>query len=173
MQVLGQLPSTSQATRVQLTVTVIELASGRGATLRVAPWRKSDRLRYKLDDRLALRPRFLLIVHFSESGLRLGGRSWWRWWFWRLRELLESSTMPPNKTLVSFVAEMESPVEWLEVVAAQESRNSMELRLAHSSFQADYPRECTVTCLASGESRTGHHPCITCEVGSVKVRLCC
>lgn len=51
----------------------------------------------------------------------------------------------------------------------QRSNYSVEMNLQHEAFGDP----CTVTCLASGESRTGVNPCIECSVGERVVRLCC
>lgn len=61
-------------------------------------------------------------------------------------------------------------VEGLSEVAIRQPNDSRaEIDLHHAAWL----NQCTVTCEASGESKTGHHPCITCSTGEVIVRLCC
>jgi hypothetical protein len=61
-------------------------------------------------------------------------------------------------------------VEGLSEVAIRQSDDSRaEIDLHHAAWLG----QCTVTCEASGKSKTGHHPCITCSTGVVTVRLCC
>jgi hypothetical protein len=53
-------------------------------------------------------------------------------------------------------------------VAFRRNRQNVDLQLLHDPG----PDQCTVAC-ATGEERTGHHPCVTCSVAGITIRLCC
>lgn len=61
-------------------------------------------------------------------------------------------------------------VEGLSEVAIRQPNDSRAEIDLHHAASLD---QCVVTCEASGESKTGHHPCITCSAGEVTVKLCC
>jgi hypothetical protein len=70
---------------------------------------------------------------------------------------------------------------WVEVKASSYGARALEVRQLSDTFvQADVlhgsttaEAQCTVTCLASGESRTGPHACIECKTDGGTVKICC
>ena len=93
--------------------------------------------------------------YVHEVGLELEGPS----------RVLLTIEFPKVKRILTLGA----TVEGLSEVAI---RQSDDLRAEIDLHQSAWLDQCTVTCEASGESKTGHHPCITCSAGGVTVRLC-